>query len=258
MSTGTKIALPAAILLLIDLFLPWQDFGNELTEGVGLDLSVNGWHGFWGILLGLVTIALIVWIGLQVAGVDLSGVNLPVTHAMITLGVGVLLAAVAIIKLLTILGDEPTIWAFIGLILAAVAAYGAYQRSREMEEPLPAGTTGLGGPDTTPGGTTGLGAPDTTPGGTTGPGRPDTTPGGTTGLGGPDTTPTGTPGSTGTTGPTGGGFADDDVPPPPPPTSTPPSTGPSTTGGLAEPPPGSPPEHRSGGTGTSPPPRDEP
>jgi hypothetical protein len=196
MSTGTKIALPAAILLFIDLFLPWQDFGNELTEGVGLDLSVNGWHGFWGILLGLVTLVLIVWLGLQVAGVDLSGVNLPVTHAMITLGVGVLLLAVAIIKLLTILGDEATIWAYIGIVLAAVAAYGAYHRSREMEGLAPAGsgggtssgTSGYGGPASS--GTPGAGpadddlAPPPAPPPTTTTGGPTSTPG----LGG-DPTP---------------------------------------------------------------------
>ena len=180
LSTGTKILLPAAILLLIDLFLPWQDFGNEFTEAVGVDVSWSGWHGFWGILLGLVTLALIVWIGLQLAGVDLSGVNLPVTQAMITLGLGVLLLAVAIIKLITILGDEPTIWAFIGTILAAVAAYGAYQRSREMEELAPVG----GGADvdrtTTTGTSDRIGTTGTTTGTETGPDDvpPTTTPGG--------------------------------------------------------------------------------
>jgi hypothetical protein len=198
MSTGTKIALPAAILLLIDLFLPWQDFGNELTEGVGLDLSVNGWHGFWGILLGLVTLVLVVWLGLQVAGVDLSAVNLPVTQAMITLGVGVLLLAVAVIKLLTILGDEATIWAYLGIILAAIAAYGAYQRSREMEAVAPASAMATGG--------SGLGASDTERMGqdvTPPPPPPSTTPGGpaggTSGLGGepaPETPPDYRPGGT--------------------------------------------------------------
>ena len=219
MSTGSKIALPAAILLLIDLFLPWQDFGNELTEAAGLDASWNGWHGFWGVLLGLVALVVIVWLGLQVAGVDLSGVNLPVTHAMVTLGLGVLLLAVAVIKLLTILGDEATIWAWIGLILAAVAAFGAYQRSREMEELAPAG---MGGGSSAGG--AGLGGPDTR--GTAG-----------SGLADDDVAP---PPSAA-----------------PPPTTT--TGGPTSTPGLGgDPAPETPPEYRPGGGTAPPPPRDEP
>ena len=147
LSTGMKILLPAAILLLIDLFLPWQDFGNEATEAFGVDASWSGWHGFWGVLLGLVAIALIVWAALEIAAVDFSGMNLPVTQGALTLGLGALLLVVAIIKLLTIMGDEQTFWSYIGVILAAVAAFGAYRRYQELEgEPLHQTTT----TDTTP------------------------------------------------------------------------------------------------------------
>lgn len=136
LSTGTKILLPAAILLLIDLFLSWQKTCIDTPVG-SVCGKASGWNGFWGVLLGLLTIALIVWVGLQIAGVDLSGANLPVTDSMITLALGVLVLAAAVIKLLTILGESSTIWSYIGVLLAAVAAYGAWQRSREVEESGP-------------------------------------------------------------------------------------------------------------------------
>jgi hypothetical protein len=44
---------------------------------------------------------------------------------------GVLVAAFGIIKLLTILGDEATIWAWIGVILAILVAVGAYMQVQE-------------------------------------------------------------------------------------------------------------------------------
>ena len=44
---------------------------------------------------------------------------------------GVLVAAFGIIKLLTILGDEQTIWAWIGVVLAILVAVGAYMQVQE-------------------------------------------------------------------------------------------------------------------------------
>jgi hypothetical protein len=44
---------------------------------------------------------------------------------------GTLILIFAIIKILTILGDEATIWAWIGLVLAIVVAVGAWQTVQE-------------------------------------------------------------------------------------------------------------------------------
>ena len=149
LSTGTKIIVPAAVLLLIDLFLSWQKACVDTPIG-DVCGTASGWDGFWGVLTGLLTIVLLVWIGLQIANVDLSGVNMPVSNAMITLGLGVLVLAATLIKLLTIIGDESSWPAYVGIILAAVAAYGAYVRSREVEDMPATGSGSLGGPDTRP------------------------------------------------------------------------------------------------------------
>ena len=55
LSRGSQIMFVAGLLLLVDTFLPWQDFDIEVEEGLTIDtgFSWNAWHGFWGILLGL-------------------------------------------------------------------------------------------------------------------------------------------------------------------------------------------------------------
>jgi hypothetical protein len=45
--------------------------------------------------------------------------------------IGTLILIFTIIKLLTILGDEATIWAWIGVVLAIVIAVGAFQTVQE-------------------------------------------------------------------------------------------------------------------------------
>jgi len=125
---GAQIMLVGAILLLIDLFLPWQDFGNDLTEAAGLDTSFTGWRGFAGVGLGLLTIIVLAWCIVRLASVDIP---LPVSTAMTAALLGTLVLIFAIIKILTILGDEQTIWAWLGLVLAIVIAVGAFQTVQE-------------------------------------------------------------------------------------------------------------------------------
>jgi hypothetical protein len=178
LSTGTKILVPAAVLLLIDLFLSWQKACVDTPVG-DVCGTASGWDGFWGVLTGLLTLALLAWIGLQIAGVDLSGMNLPVSDAMITLGLGVLVFVAALIKLLTILGDESSWPAYVGILLAGATAYGAWVRSREVEG-MPARDTagGYGSrPADTPAGT--RDTDDLDAGGSSGTGSMGTTVGGT-------------------------------------------------------------------------------
>ena len=122
---GMQIMFVGAVLLLIDLFLPWQDFDiGGLADEFGVDATFSGWRGFAGVVLGLLTIALIAWIVVRIAGIDLP---LPISSAMTTALLGGLVLLFAIIKILSILGDEPTIWAFIGLALALVIGFGTWQ-----------------------------------------------------------------------------------------------------------------------------------
>ncbi len=120
--------LIGGVLLFIDLFLPWQDFGNEFSDAAGVDASFSGWRGFGGVVVGLLTIVLLAWVIVRLAAVN---VPLPVSTAMTAAIIGTLILIFTIIKLLTILGDEATIWAWIGLVLAIVIAAGAFKTVQE-------------------------------------------------------------------------------------------------------------------------------
>ena len=125
---GAQIMLVAGVLLLIDLFLPWQDFGVSEAIGVDVDDSFSGWRGLAGVVLGLLTIVTLAWLVVRLMAVNIP---LPVSQAMTAALLGVLVAAFGIIKLLTVLGDEQTIWAWIGVILAILVAVGAYLQVQE-------------------------------------------------------------------------------------------------------------------------------
>jgi len=126
---GAQIMLVGAILLLIDLFLPWQDFDvGGIADELGVDATWSGWHGFAGVVLGLLTIIVLAWCIVRLASVDIP---LPVSTAMTAALLGTLVLIFAIVKILTILGDEQTIWAWIGLVLAIVIAVGAFQTVQE-------------------------------------------------------------------------------------------------------------------------------
>jgi hypothetical protein len=148
LSTGTKIMAAAGLLLLIDTFLRWQEVcvgagGFEVCGGE------SGWGNFWGVLLGLLTLVLLIWIGLQIANVDMSSVNLPVTDAMLTLGLGVLIFVFALLK--NLIDDYSTLWSYIGVGLAALVAVGAYLRHQELGgEPVRRSTTPTDTPSSAP------------------------------------------------------------------------------------------------------------
>jgi hypothetical protein len=121
---GAQIMLVAGVLLLISLFLPWQDFDvGGIADELGVDATWSGWHGAVGVILGLLTIALVAWLIVRLLAID---VPLPISQAMTTAILGGLVALFGIIKLLSIMGDEQTIWAFIGTILAILVGVGAW------------------------------------------------------------------------------------------------------------------------------------
>jgi len=111
---GTQIMLIGGVLLLISTFFAWQDFGD-----IGL-LTRNAWHGL-GVLMGLLTIVLVAWLGLRIAGID---IKLPVSGAMIGAALAALILVFALLTNLT--DDYSTIWSYIGVVLAALIAFGAW------------------------------------------------------------------------------------------------------------------------------------
>lgn len=119
---GMQIMLVGAVLLFIDLFFRWQEIEFDLGPLGEQSAGVSAWDNFLGIVLGLLTIALIAWIVLQLAAVDIP---LPISGAMVAAVLGGLILLVAIIKNLA--DDYSTIWSYVGVVLAAVIAFGAWQ-----------------------------------------------------------------------------------------------------------------------------------
>ena len=126
LSRGMQIAAVSAILLLLDTFLNWQSV--DLPAGLG-SVGQSAWHGFWGVVLGLLVLAFIAWLALRLFAVKLP--ELPLPDKTITLAVGVLILVFAVIKVLT---DDYRAWpAWVGIILAAGCAAGAYLMYTEPE-----------------------------------------------------------------------------------------------------------------------------
>ena len=123
LSRGTQVLVGAGVLLLIDMFLDWQ------TYDVGpFSVGQNGWNGFWGVIMGL---ALIVLLALVIARV--FDVNLPtgLSDGPIIVGLGALIFVFALLK--NLIDDYSSIWSYIGVLLAAGVAYGAWLRHQETE-----------------------------------------------------------------------------------------------------------------------------
>jgi hypothetical protein len=121
LSRGTQIMLGAGVLLLIDTFLAWQEISVEILGVEAASASANAWHGFWGVVMGLALIVLLAWIVASIAGVDIP---LPVSGTMIAAVLSAIIFLFALIK--NLVDDYSTIWSYIGVVLAAAIAVGAW------------------------------------------------------------------------------------------------------------------------------------
>jgi len=122
LSRGSQIMLIAGVLLLIDTFFAWQKV--EILDIA--EASANAWHGFWGVVLGLLTVALVAWLVAKLAGVE---IQLPVSDAMLGALVAGIILLFALIKVLV--DDFTAAWAYVGLVLAAIVAVGAWLNVQE-------------------------------------------------------------------------------------------------------------------------------
>jgi hypothetical protein len=124
---GRQLILGAGVLLLIDTFLSWQsvDIGP-------FTVSRSAWHGFWGVLLGLLTIAIVAWVAARAFEVALPD---QIPDGITTLALGIAIVAFALIKNLA--DDYSTVWSYIGVILAAVVAYGSWLVYSGAAEAMP-------------------------------------------------------------------------------------------------------------------------
>ena len=133
LSKGTQITLGAAALLFIDSFFNWYTIKHT-------SYGENMWHGL-GFIAGLLVLAILVWIGLRIAGinVELGGIS----NSMVTAGLAALLLLFVVIRVLSKpgggLGDSlisRTIWTWIGLLLAVAVAAGAWMSMQAAGESL--------------------------------------------------------------------------------------------------------------------------
>jgi len=122
MSRSSHLIGWGGLLLFIFLFFDWQQVCVSIGDNSACG-GRSGWHG-WGVLVGILVIALIAWEATQIFA---SHIEAPLKHAYLTAGLcaGVLLFTV--IKFLV--DNEFRHWpAWVGLILAILIAIGGYLR----------------------------------------------------------------------------------------------------------------------------------
>jgi hypothetical protein len=121
---GAQLMLIGGVLLFIDMFFAWQ----KVDLGPLGDYTRKGWYGAAGVILGILVIILLAWLIVRLASVNIP---LPVSSAMSAAVIGVLILIFAIIKLLSILGDAQTFWAWLGVAFAVVIVVGAFMAVQE-------------------------------------------------------------------------------------------------------------------------------
>lgn len=126
LTMGAKVVLGGGVLLLIDSFLHWQEVSfGPISAGVSM------WHG-WGVLIGLLLLAILAWEAVQLANIRLTlG---PLSPSMVTAALSVLLVLFTAIKVLT--NDYVAVWAWIGLVLSVGVAAGAWLGMKTAGESL--------------------------------------------------------------------------------------------------------------------------
>lgn len=123
---GAKVILGLGVLLLIDSFFHWQG----VTIGP-ISVGISMWHG-WGVLVGLLLLAILAWEVAQLAGMKIAlG---PLSSSMVTAALAGLLVLFTLIKVLT--NNYVTSWAWIGLVLSLGIAAGAWLSMQAAGESL--------------------------------------------------------------------------------------------------------------------------
>jgi hypothetical protein len=119
LSTPRKLLLGSGVLLLINSFLPWYH-----VSAFGVSASASGWHQI-GTLAWIVLIATLIWEGVRLAGA--APVPEKQGDLVTALGAG-LVVVLGVIFLIVRLSDGGLgIGFWLGLILLAAFAYGAFQ-----------------------------------------------------------------------------------------------------------------------------------
>jgi hypothetical protein len=143
MSMADKIVLGGGALLLLDSFLSWQKVCvSDIIGGLGgADFcgKANAWGGnggFFGLLMGIALIVLIVWEVMQLT--DSAGnMKLPVSASKATAYLGFGAAAFGLLKFILAATNHGALFAYVGLILILGVAYGSWMKFQEPEGAAP-------------------------------------------------------------------------------------------------------------------------
>src|SRR6476619_2301877 len=139
---GTQLMFIASVLLLIISFFNWQEVDFDLGALGSGSAGVSAWDDIGGIIMGILTIVLIARIVARMAAVD---VPIPVSFAMTSVVLGVLIFIIALLKNLT---DNYSTWAsYVGVVLALLVAVGAWLEAQDAGgmEALKSEATSFGG-----------------------------------------------------------------------------------------------------------------
>ena len=144
MSLADKLLLIGGVLLVIDSFMPWQ--GICIGPLGCYNIKATGGSGsFFGVLMLLGALALIVWeiMGAMGNSIDVGGMPPAKVSGFLGLGVAVL----GIVKFLLAAFNLGRWGSWLGLILILVVAYGAFLKLKEagvMPTTPPAAPSGGG------------------------------------------------------------------------------------------------------------------
>jgi hypothetical protein len=127
LSHGAKLVIAGTIAFLIVSIFNWQEVEFEGIASAGRSM----WSG-WGVLAGLTAIALLVWEAIRLANIDVA---LPVTPAMTSAALAILLLIFTVIKFLAD-NEFRTFWAWLGLALAIAIVVGAWMNMRAAGESM--------------------------------------------------------------------------------------------------------------------------
>ncbi len=121
LSTGSKIVLGCGMLLFFSLFFTWQNLQVDFGRAGIATLELDGWD-FWGLLIGLVTLAVVgLVVVVHATEVEVSE-DIPWEGVLLALGGSIF--AVTLLKNLT---DADSTWmSYLGLALAAGVVAGSY------------------------------------------------------------------------------------------------------------------------------------
>ena len=126
LSHGAKLIIGGTVAFLIVSIFNWQ----EVDTGI-ISVGQSMWHG-WGVLAGLLAIGLLVWEVIRLANINVA---MPVTPAMTSAALAILLAIFTVLKFL-VDNEFRTFWAWLGLILAIAIVVGAWLNMQAAGEGL--------------------------------------------------------------------------------------------------------------------------